>query len=80
MQKIIYWLIQFSDVVQVTILEDNKHLIQDSIFLKVDFLEDLAEKDFELCGIGSSEIYIKFKDTEYTIQVSDFTYETKLDI
>ena len=79
----------FNEEIVVNILEDNKyqHGNENIPFNTNTFIIELSKYNFKLDSIGSKEFYITlidFKTNEelkdLTIQVSNFEFETELDI
>lgn len=80
LKKVKEWLENFEDVIEINILEYNKYLVvEKAVFKKEEFIQALSKKNFELEGLGSREFYIEMTDS-FTIQVSNFEYETELGI
>jgi hypothetical protein len=78
LDRLIEFLERFEEKISVTILEDNKYVIENGIFEKQTFLRELAKQDFCFCGGNDREFYISINDNEYTIQVSNVQISEEL--
>jgi len=68
---------QFDDTVEVTILEDNKYIIEEYVMLGSDLIADMTRRNLKYDGFGSSEFYIvKDNGEEFTVQVSNFQLDS----
>ena len=80
LNEIIEWLNQFNEAISVVVLEDNKYVTIDDTFEKETFIRNISTYDFNLQGVSEKEFYISVDNKEYTIQVSNFEFESELDL
>ncbi len=78
LDSLIKWLNDFENVISVKILEDNKHEISNEVFEKDTFIRQMATYDFSIQGLGDKEFYVTINGYNFTLQVTNFEYETQL--
>ena len=85
MKELKTWLNDYSNILNIKVLEENKHLIEDKNIKKDDFIETIeklkCKKTLKNYFNGDREIYITIEDnSEFTIQVSDFELDTSFEL